>query len=186
MSRDKKELRKVMLKMRDALSLEQRDNDSGTICDMVFMHPAVLCAKKLLLFASFGSEVNTDVIAQRALSSGMEIYYPRVEDKDIHFYGADDISELKPGFKGIREPQTMRPWDENVKDCVVLVPGAAFDATGHRIGYGGGYYDRFLAAHQGLFSIGLCFGFQLTDGVPCEEHDQSVNDMICGYYPGEV
>ncbi|MCR5118260.1 MAG: 5-formyltetrahydrofolate cyclo-ligase [Lachnospiraceae bacterium] len=181
MSEEKKALRKDILKLRDALAYEQRDNDAAAICDLLFMHPAVLSAKKILLFASFGSEPDTDPIAIRALDMGKEIYYPRVEDKDISFYAVKDITELKSGYKGIREPATERPWDGEVKDSVVLVPGTAFDKYGRRMGYGGGFYDRFLKAHPGIYSIGICFELQLLESIPEEDHDEKVNDIIYGY-----
>ena len=180
MSEEKKELRKKMIGARDALAYEQRDNDSGTICDILFVHPAVLGAKKLLIFASFGSEPDTDTIAKRALDMGKEIYYPRVEDSEISFYAVKDISELKSGYKGIREPGPGLPWDEDEEASVILVPGTAFDRKGRRMGYGGGFYDRFLKKYPKLYRIGICFSIQITDDLPAEEHDEKVNEVICG------
>ncbi len=180
MSIEKKELRKKILKERDALSFEQRDNDSGTICDLLFLHPAVLNAKSILMFASFGSEPNTDIIALRAMDMGKEVFYPKVEDKEIRFYGTEDIFKLKAGYKDIREPETGRPWDGEEKGAVILVPGTAFDREGRRMGYGGGFYDRFLKEHPSIYRIGICFPFQLLDSIPAEEHDERVDMVITG------
>ena len=99
MNEEKKALRKEILKQRDALALEERDNDSAAIRDLIFMHPEVLKAKKILLFASFGSEPDTDIIAKKALELGMEIYYPRVEGEEICFYGVQDTLELKKDIR---------------------------------------------------------------------------------------
>lgn len=178
MSEEKKELRKKILKQRDEMAFEQRDNDSAIIRDMVFLDPCVLTAKRLLIFASFGSEPDTDIIAEKAFNMGKEIFYPRVEDKEIRFYQTDDISGLKPGYRNIREPEPERPWNGEEKDTVILVPGTAFDTEGRRLGYGGGFYDRFLKAHPSMYRIGICFPFQILESIPAEEHDERVDLVI--------
>ncbi len=180
MSEEKKAVRKRILKCRDALSLEQRDNDSGTIADMLFVHPKVMSASSLLLFANFGSEVCTDIIAMKGAELGKKLFYPLVCGDEIRFFEVQSHKDLKPGYRGIREPVYAAPWKADEEESVVLVPGVAFDISGGRIGYGGGFYDRFLKTHEKLYKIGICFACQLVEKLPQEEWDAGVDLVIYG------
>ena len=94
---------------------------------------------------------------------------PRVEGDDMVYYEIKDFSTLKSGYFGIMEPDggnvCMR------EEGFLLVPGVAFDPARHRVGYGKGFYDRFLAAHPGFTTVAAAFEFQLFDAVPFEETD---------------
>ena len=85
------------------------------------------------------------------------------------FYRLEDFSQLKPGYFGIPEPEEgeAAEWE----DALIIMPGVAFDRENHRVGYGGGFYDRFLEKHPGLTRMALAFGFQILESVPAESTD---------------
>ena len=91
------------------------------------------------------------------------------DEKKMEFYAINDISELKTGFKGIYEPDPFfygqAVSDEEGKNAIMFMPGLAFDTYGNRIGYGGGYYDRYLADHDINVKIAVCFDFQVVDQI---------------------
>lgn len=145
--KSKAELRKEILQRRDALSFEERFDKSRQIAQKVIGQAAFQEADALLLFASYKSEVDTTEIFETAKKLGKDIYYPKVLGKQMEFYRVQKKEDLVEGYRGIREPEAnaqlqFRP-AENDK-ILVLMPGAVFDAEGNRIGYGGGYYDKFL------------------------------------------
>ncbi|MBO4900063.1 MAG: 5-formyltetrahydrofolate cyclo-ligase [Lachnospiraceae bacterium] len=144
----------------------------------------------VLTYVSFRSEVSTYGIIDRFLKAGVKVAVPRVEGEEIRFYYISSIDDLTEGYMGILEPkQSCRQWEmksfdraaglrDGIIDTAVLVPGSVFDKKGNRIGYGGGFYDRFLAEHQGIYSIGLAYECQITDKIPADEWDRKVDMVI--------
>ena len=100
---------------------------------------------------------------------GKTVAVPRVEDDDMVYYEIKDFSTLKSGYFGIMEPDGGKVCTR--EEGFLLVPGVAFDPARHRVGYGKGFYDRFLAAHPGFTTVAAAFEFQLFDAVPFEETD---------------
>ena len=139
--------------------------------------------KKLLLYASFGDEPDTFSLAARALADGREIYFPRSYDGGVmRFFRVHAIDELTVGRFGIREPredaEEYLPSSDGADIC--LVPGLCFDAHGFRIGYGKGYYDRFLSKFAGV-AVGFVYADCLYDGsLPREKrYDKHVDILVC-------
>ena len=137
--------------------------------------------KTVLLFSSIGSEPETEAIATYALADGKRVFFPRTYDGGImKFYRINDISELQKNARfGINEPseeaEEYAP-DSTAELCIV--PGLCFDKNGHRIGYGKGYYDRFLSKFKGV-SAGLTYSVCISDEALAFEkrYDKSV-DLI--------
>ena len=129
-------------------------------------------AMKAGAFGYFLKPVNQDEICltiEKALEMGKTGAVPRVEGDDMVYYEIKDFSTLKSGYFGIMEPDGGKVCTR--EEGFLLVPGVAFDPARHRVGYGKGFYDRFLAAHPGFTTVAAAFEFQLFDAVPFEETD---------------
>ena len=182
---DKKELRKQALEKRNALTIEERMEKSNHISDAVIRHPAFIEADSVLLYASFRSEVDTVQIFKSAISSGKKVYFPKVLGVEMEFYHVESEEDFETGTWGILEPRVEAHkkyiFKQEEKSCMIL-PGAVFDKAGNRIGYGRGYYDRFLSSIEpnGIFKIGIAFSCQIIDieAFPKEEHDVCLDALI--------
>ena len=95
----------------------------------------------------------------------------------MRFIYMDDLSQVEKGYAGIPEPVSDEPV-ANDTTALVLMPGLAFDSSGHRIGYGGGFYDRFFASEPEHFVLALCFDFQIVDSLPVEPHDRLIDAVL--------
>lgn len=137
-------------------------------------------AETLFIYCSSGTEADTYGIIKDALSKGKKVALPKCTDKDgmMDFYIIKDLeSSLNKGMFSIMEPDIEKCSRAVERDnSVCIVPGLAFDKCGYRLGYGKGYYDRFLSKFKGI-SIGLCYSACLCDGLPFNEYDCKV-DMI--------
>lgn len=184
MTENKKELRKRILSERDSLNPEERAVYDADIRDKVLTLIADRQIECVLTYVSFRSEVDTCALIDEMLSEGLRIAVPRVEDKEIGFYYISSVEDLVSGYMGIREPsQLCKPWkpgdpDTSMEKTMILVPGSVFDLKFNRIGYGGGYYDRFLAAHSGLIAAGLGYECQVVDEIMTEPWDRPLDLLI--------
>ncbi len=128
-------------------------------------------AEILLAYVDAKREVETRLLMAQAWKDGKKVAAPRVDgDGIMHYYYMDSLEDLEPGSFGIMEPKKECVLCETEKG-LLLMPGVAFDVACHRVGYGGGYYDRYLERHPGLVHIALAFEFQVFDEVPFEAHD---------------
>jgi len=171
--RRKTKTRRKILQNRDRLSEAERCDKSRIIWSRVVQTWEFQQADSVMLYANFGSEVQTDLLIESTMEAGKRLILPRVNpgSPELELYFVDDISEqLAPGYCGIPEPipaRCQRTLLEEV-NCVIA-PGIAFDRFGGRLGYGGGYYDRLLntlSPAQALVSIGLGYEVQIVDEVP--------------------
>jgi len=178
----KSEIRKNIRRIRDSLSEGFVKDSSNLIADNFFSMDAVRDANIILAYYSYNNEVNTHGIIENLISMNKKIALPicKKDQADIAVSFISSKAELKPGIFGIQEPvsemsSSVRP--ETID--VVIVPGIAFDRKGNRIGYGKGYYDRFLCSlSPSQLKIGLCFDFQLFDELPFDSHDVPVDCVI--------
>jgi 5-formyltetrahydrofolate cyclo-ligase len=144
---DKKILRKEFLARRSELSLEEREEKSAKIADLVIGLEAFEKSDKVLLYAPIRGEVETEKIYRSARLLSKDVYYPRVQGIEMEFYLVNETTEYEMSRYGIKEPkpESAIAYEPKVSDRVfVVIPGAAFDREGNRIGYGGGYYDKYL------------------------------------------
>ncbi len=130
-------------------------------------------AESIGAYHSFGSETRTDAIIREATMLGKKVSLPRVEGPRISFYGFSSEKNLVKSKLGIMEPL---PHGKTKQLDLVLVPGIAFDRCGHRLGYGKGYYDRYLSESH-TFSIGLAYSFQVIDRIPRLRHDKRLDAL---------
>lgn len=173
---NKEELRKVMRNRRNSLSL----NEIYAQTEKCFMHlqtmPEFQESEWIYCYLAIGSEVDTISLVSRFIKMGKKVAAPKVERDEIAFYEIGSIRECRPGVFGILEPASYKaPADEK---GLILLPGLAFDMSGNRLGYGGGFYDKYLKSHPDYPCAALAFELQILDEVPHEEHDKTVDYII--------
>ncbi len=173
-------LRKEILSLREALGPTKRKELSRRIVKHLLKSRYYQKAKKILLYASFGSEVQTDELLKEALRDGKEVYLPRtlVKEKRLALHRVFDPSELKPGAYGIPEPPASNPEILPQDLDLIVTPGVAFDPRGGRLGYGGGYYDRLFAKAPQVQRVGLAFSCQIVPELPLEPHDVRMHALV--------
>ena len=181
----KNELRKLYREKRK--NLIDKDLKDRLICECFINSKLYENAQTLLCYAALKDEINTDRIIERALKDGKKVALPRCSDLNgnMDFYYIKSLSDLSVGAFGIREPDpTACEKVQDFSDCVCLVPALAFDKSGYRLGYGKGYYDRFMKKFI-IITVGLCYNESLRDTLPVEKHDESVDyiatesEIIC-------
>lgn len=172
---DKKIIRKIYKEIRENISFENREKEEARILALLEKHPHFRNAKRLFLYASCGSEFPTEKIAALAEAFGKDLAYPKVEGKEMVFY---QDGRLMEGFRGILEPEGGEIVCPKEGD-LMLLPGLAFTKEGGRLGYGGGYYDRYLAkCPYRPYLIGLCFSSQMAENLPQEPYDIKVDEVF--------
>lgn len=173
----KEKLRRELLERRSRLE-GRREKDLGifrTVSGLALYRNAA----RVLFYVSLPGEADTRALLLEALREGREVYAPccRPGGK-MEFYRIRRWKDLRPGHFGVWEPDSgrdpgLRLPEEGLEEAVCLVPGVAFDLRGYRIGYGKGYYDRFLAGKE-ICCVGLCYRELVLPSLPAEEHDRRV------------
>ncbi len=177
MKEEKRKLRKEILIKRAALPVEQRKLADMVIADRIIGHQWFYRADVLLGFVNYDSEISTQEILKETLKKGKKLFLPKIEGNDMLFYHIESLDELITGYKGIPEPKgDTECFDYSIyKDSriLLLMPGVAFDIYGNRMGYGKGFYDRFLADKEVLktYSIGIGYKCQQVEKLPVNEYD---------------
>lgn len=175
-TRTKEEIRNQMLRMRAELALSDWEEKTGAIARLVIGQEAFRGARDVLCYLDVRGEAGTKGILEAALTAGKRVWAPRVTGRRMEFYRLRSLDAVRPGVYGIPEPESQEMAE--LEEGLAIVPGVAFDGRGNRLGYGGGYYDRFLTAHPAFTSIGICFGFQMVQSLPAEETDRPVQCLI--------
>lgn len=165
----KKDIRNRILEVRGQLTQKDWDNKSQQICRRVVTHPLFLAAEEIYCYISFHHEVDTREIIQTAWQQGKRVAAPKVDGKEMEFFYVTSPADLKAGYCNIMEPVTQEKADAS--DALVIMPGAAFDRECQRIGYGGGFYDKYLERHPRYSRLALAFDLQITDYIPADTYD---------------
>lgn len=173
----KNQLKDKMLEKRNSLPKEEILKKSMKIKSKLFNLEYYKKSKTAMFFVSFNSEVNTHDMIKNSLKN-KTVIVPKIVNNEIEPSVIIDFDSMIPSGKfGILEPMgLMKIAYKNID--LVLVPGIAFDKEGHRVGYGFGYYDKFLKKVPKAAKIGLCFDFQVVDKLPREEHDVPVDLIV--------
>jgi 5-formyltetrahydrofolate cyclo-ligase len=182
MSEQKRMLRRRMLDLRESLSPEQVRRESLAVCERLVRHPVFKEGETILFYFPFRKEVDVRPAMEEAWSAGKRVVLPKADPatKTLSFFSLRRGEPLVSGSYGIPEPsgKASAKIPPGAIDLVV-VPGVAFDERGYRLGYGGGYYDRFFSRHPGPFKrIGVAYSFQVVPTVCPEEHDQRLDGLI--------
>lgn len=180
----KAQIRKRILEKRNALTPTQRMRSEILVTERILGHQWYYKASEILFFASCGSEISTRDMIKDAFASGKRVYLPRVEGEDMQFYQILPDEPLVKGYGGIWEPagdkERLFVYEERKKEAVLmLMPGAAFDPMRNRIGYGKGFYDRYLADKRSLHTIAIGFDCQMTAEIESCETDIRPMQVIC-------
>ncbi len=180
---NKKELRKKIIQQRDQLSSEEIRDKSISIADNLYNLAAYRDAQSVMFFITFGSEVNTRPMVEETIKKDKVALAPKPVPETREMIPSKVIdwdNDLVPGAYSIPEPkeETLRPFKPESID-LLIVPGVAFDLKGNRLGYGGGYYDRFFSLLKPQVPlVALVFDLQIVPAVPVDEWDRRVDIII--------
>lgn len=173
---EKSELRRQIREEKRRLTPAQIEQASAALAEQLCSHPLYLAARSVYGYLSYNQEVLTLPILRRAQHDGKRVAVPKVFGDNMRFLWLDDLRRISAGYCGIPEPSGTEPVADDPK-ALVLMPGLAFTPTGQRLGYGGGFYDRFLAAEPHP-TIALCYDFQLFPQLPTQPHDILVDAVL--------
>lgn len=176
-SMDKQALRKAIREKKRAMTEEQICEASLRLGELFIRSEMYQQAKTLYGYLPYNQEVRTTAMLQQALSDGKRVAVPKIYGDEMKFIFLDDLSQVEKGYSGIPEPIKDGPVADD-PTALVLMPGLAFDAQGHRVGYGGGFYDRFLEKEPNHPTVALCYEFQMLPELPVQEYDVPVDCVI--------
>ncbi len=180
---NKKELRKKIIKRRDQLAPEEIRDKSLAIAENLYSLPAYWDAASVMFFITFGSEVDTRPMVEETIKNNKIVLAPKPVPETREMIPSQIIDwdeDLVPGAYNIPEPkeEALRPFKPERID-LLIVPGVAFDLKGNRLGYGGGYYDRFFSLLKLQVSlVALVFDLQIVPEVPVDDWDRRVDTVI--------
>ena len=174
---EKNELRSLIRKQKRSMTEEQIDSASRRLAELFLAHPLYQNAKTIYGYLPYNQEVRTVPILQQAILDGKRVAVPKVFGDEMKFIYLNDLENVEIGYCGISEPIDDGP-EADDPTALVLMPGLAFDPQGHRIGYGGGFYDKFLALEPDHPTLALCYAFQMVDHLETEEFDVPVDCVL--------
>lgn len=170
---EKSELRKAIREQKKKLSTLQIEEKSKKIFEKIMELPAFVKAERVYAYVSYNQEVSTFAFLEQVLQSKKVLLVPKVYGDRMKFHVINSLNELSPGAYGIPEPSNDVL--DSVNQGFMLLPGLAFDRQGHRLGYGGGYYDKYLCEHNRFVKVAAAYSFQLVEEVKCESQDIPVD-----------
>lgn len=174
---NKKELRDAIRARKRAMTEEEIERRSAMLAEKFAQCEAYRNAKTIYGYLPYNQEVRTVPMLHRAMAEGKRVAVPKVYGDTMKFIYLDDLTQVAKGYAGIPEPIGDEPVAED-ENALVLMPGLAFDPAGHRIGYGGGFYDKFLAQEPKHPTVALCYDFQMVQALETEEFDIPVDTVI--------
>lgn len=174
---DKSELRRSIRAQKRAMTEDMIEEKSRILGLLFAASEAYRNAETIYGYLPYNQEVRTVPMLQRALEEGKRVAVPKVYGDEMRFIYMTDLSRVEKGYAGIPEPVDDEPVADDPK-ALVLMPGLAFDPQGHRIGYGGGFYDKFLEKEPEHPTLALCYDFQMLPELETESHDIPVHWVI--------
>lgn len=180
---DKKEIRGIVKAKKKAMTDNQINAASEKLGVLLRDCAPYRQAKTIYFYLPYNQEVRTVPMIEAALADGKAVAVPKCYGEEMRFITIDSLDGIAPGYCGIPEPV----FDEPVADdttALVLMPGLAFDPEGHRVGYGGGFYDKFLEAEPNHPTVALCYDFQMFDHLDVDSHDIPVDLVLAAGFEG--
>ena len=174
---NKQELRAHIRQLKRAMTEEEIQAASQRLGVLFAASEAYQQAKTIYGYLPYNQEVRTTQMLQKALEDGKRIAVPKCYGDELRFIYLDDLSQVEKGYCGIPEPIADGPIADD-PTALVLMPGLAFTKDGARMGYGGGFYDKFLAAEPNHPTLALCYAFQMVDHLDTEAHDIPVDTVL--------
>lgn len=195
---NKSVLRNEILNKRKSLSKDKIANTSELLCNKIINHAKYNEANIILAYMAQDGEIDLEVLMKDAISKNKKVYIPKVLRKHtMEFYRYTNKDDLEISNFGILEPKEKEPLQISETDQIfVIVPGVAFDKSGNRIGYGGGFYDTYLSnllnkynnkstktkitdkTTSSIYTLAPCYNFQLIDFIKSEDFDIPVMEVI--------
>ncbi len=174
---EKRQLRKWMRLMRSQLPEREKLEMEREFQKRFFELPEITGAKMVYCYVSYGTEADTIGLIRELLARGIRVAVPRVEEHEMVFYRIDGFHQMERGYLGILEPRKLCDKADDAR-APVLTPGLAFTEDGLRIGYGGGFYDRFFSREPDHLRIALAYPFQMVGTIPTTQYDKPVHRII--------
>lgn len=168
---EKNVIRKRMKQLRADMTRAERFEKSMRIFEQLITVPEFKRADRIYTYVSMDNEIDTIMLIDYSLSLEKRVFVPRVSGRDMEFYEISDISELSPGYMGIYEPDINGKEPDYSRTGFMCMPGLAFDKSYNRIGYGGGFYDRYLSVENKLYKAALAYEAQLLESIPAQDGD---------------
>lgn len=172
----KSELRKWIRDRKKHLTKEQIKKRSEQILGAILQLPEYKKATHIYAYVSYNEEVSTFAFLESVLRSGKTLCVPKVYGEIMKFHIITSLEDLKPGAYGILEPCNDLIDEKN--SGFMLLPGLAFDRAGHRLGYGGGFYDKYLSEHKDFIKVAAAYDFQVVSKVNYESQDIPVDVVV--------
>lgn len=174
---DKKELRRAIREKKRAMTEKEIVDASRCLAERFFATAQYQNAKTVYGYLPYNQEVRTVPILERALADGKQVAVPKIYGDEMRFLYLTDLSQVEKSEMGIPEPVADGPVADD-PTALVLMPGLAFTKNGDRMGYGGGFYDKFLANEPDHPTVALCYGFQMVDALPTQSFDIPVDLVL--------
>lgn len=189
--KNKSEIRTYIKNLKKQLSTEEVNARSEKIAKNFFLQPFYKDAKNIYLYVSYNQEVNTKIIISQMLKDKKRVAVPKIVDGDMVFHEITSLQQLSVGAFGILEPNVVSPVEKNPlwnEHTIMVLPGLAFDKNGGRVGYGGGYYDRYLEKNRERITmkIALAYDFQVFEHIEVESFDEKIDTIITENYEVQV
>ncbi len=176
----KKDLRTRISGLRNTLSEKEITLFTEEILDKVVKSPEYINATEIFVYVNYKQEVPTLPLIRHALEKGKKVAVPRVEGERIDFYYIREVEDLEPGYMGIWEPVIANVAES--ANALMIMPALAFDHDFYRLGYGGGYYDRYINEHpeSHFIKMGLAYNFQYMkhENIETEWYDRQVDIIV--------
>lgn len=174
---NKQDLRAAVRQQKKAMTAAEITQKSEALCRMVLQSAIYRRSKTIYGYLPFNQEVQLLPLLQTALSDGKQVALPKCYGKEMQFILTPNLSRIQYSAFGAPEPMDDEPVASD-ETALVIVPGLVFDRRGYRIGYGGGYYDRFLLREPNHPTIALCYDFQLIERLNPDPHDIPVDTVF--------
>lgn len=178
----KAQLRKRIKGIRNSLTENERITYSRQISEQLLRQPWYESSEEILVYSAIQSEVDLSVFCKQAWLDGKMLYFPKVFGDHMVFFLVRDEQQLCSGAFGVMEPDvehvSLPLYLPSGNVVPMLVPGVAFSKKGDRIGYGKGYYDRYMVRHPEVNTVGICFTCQLLDDIPAESQDIAMHQIV--------
>lgn len=179
---DKKEIRRLVRTEKEKLTTDEILHYSKAVSEIFLNSKHYKNATVLYPYLAYNQEILTTFIIEQAWKDRKTVCVPKVlADGIMEFYEIKSFDEVSPGTCGIPEPAGSAP-PANFPEVLILMPGIAFDRTGNRIGYGGGFYDRYIARYEAagthFTKISLAYPFQIFPEIPTEKFDKKIDEII--------
>ena len=177
---NKSELRKIMIEKRRCMPKSEWENKSRLVQQKLLLCDKFAAAKSIMLYVDCNNEVETRTIISKCIDGGKQVFVPVVRENHTmlaaRVTSADFENDYSKNRYGIFEPKTIIPQPPSDIE-LIIAPMVVADKNMRRLGYGGGYYDRFLE-NTDAYITGLCFDFQIVDFLPHDSHDKTMNQII--------